>query len=358
MATKFNMSNKGHEKGYPLFLGESLGIVDTINIQYPQLEDLYVKQMSQIWNEFEIDLSQDKMDMKNVSQDTKDLMVKTIMWQTSADSSASRSIVELLGKYVTNSELLNMITAQTLFEVIHARSYSHIIKQTFPDPSKMINDIYNEQGVMDRLSPIIKAFDEMERLTGCDDEKAIRQGIIKTLVALLALEAISFMSSFAVTFALTETGVFQGIGQIVTLIAKDEVLHTRMDYEVLNILKSDPQYKMDLAFLSEDIKEILDCVVEQEKVWSDYLFSGGRQVIGLNAPLLKEYVYHMAKPVYDALGVEYDFPLVEENPLPYMDKYIDSSLQFPAPQEIQLVNYKIGSIKDDTDSLDLTDFDY
>lgn len=355
--TKFNQNNDGYKKGYPLFLGQELGVIDTIHVQYPKLEELYQKQLSQIWNEFEISLEQDKMDMLNVPKATKDLMVKTIMFQTSADSCACRSIVEILGKYISNSEMLNMVTLQTFFEVIHARTYSHIIKQTFTDPSEMLEELYQEANVLRRLEPIVKAFDEITNLPVGVGEKQKRQAIIKTMVALFALEAISFMSSFAVTFAITETEVFQGIGQLVTLICKDEVLHGRMDYEVLNILKQDSDWKLEMMFLTEQIKEILDSVVKQEEVWTDYLFSEGRQVIGLSATLLKEYVYFMSKPVYDSLGVPFDFPVVKNNPLPYMEKYIDSTLVMALPQEIQITSYKIGAVKDDTEDLDL-DLDF
>lgn len=351
--TKFNANNDGYKNGYPLFLGQQLGVIDTINVQYPKLEELYQKQLSQIWSEFEISLEQDKMDMLNVPKATRELMVKTIMFQTSADSCACRSIVEILGKYISNSELLNLVTLQTFFEVIHARTYSHIIKQTFTDPSDMLEELYNEANVLRRLEPIVKAFDEISNLPEDATEKQKRQAIIKTMVALFALEAISFMASFAVTFAITESGVFQGIGQLVTLICKDEVLHGRMDYEVLNILKNDAEWKTEMIFLTEELKAILDSVVQQEESWTEYLFSEGRQVIGLGSELLKDYIYYMSKPLYDALGLPFDFKVVTTNPIPYMDKYIDSTLVMALPQEIQITSYKIGAVKDDTDNLDL-----
>lgn len=353
LSTQFNAKNDGFKTGYPLFLGQELGVIDTVNVQYPKLEELYQKQLSQLWSEFEVSLEQDKMDMLRVPESTRELMVKTIMFQTSADSCACRSIVEIFGKYVSNSELLNLMTLQTFFEVIHARTYSHIIKQTFTDPSEMIEQLYQEANVLRRLEPIVAVFNEIMNLPNDADEKTIRQAIIKTLTALFALEAISFMSSFAVTFAITETGVFQGIGQLVTLICKDEVLHGRMDYEILNILRQDPTWKLEAIMLTPVLKEILDSVVNQEEVWTDYLFTEGRQVIGLGPELLKDYLYYMSKPIYDALGVPFDFKVVTKNPLPYMDKYIDSTLVMALPQEIQITSYKVGAIKDDTEDLDL-----
>ena len=69
-----------------------------------------------------------------------------------------------------------------------------------------------------RSEAIVNAFDALERLPVDAMEQEKREAIALAFVALFALEAIAFMSSFAVTFAITETGAFQGIGQQVTLI--------------------------------------------------------------------------------------------------------------------------------------------
>lgn len=352
--TVFSVKNKGFETGnYPLFLGEDLGLFDTVNITYPQLELLYQKQMSQIWNETEVSLEQDKQDMLEVSRDVVDLMVKTISWQHLADSVASKSISGLLMRYVTNSELEGMLNAQTLFETIHARTYSHIVKQTFVDPNQMLRDTYKNVQTIIRSKAITDAFNKLEDLPVNASIKDKRKALLGAVCALFALEAIAFMSSFAVTFAITETGVFRGIGQLVTLIARDEVLHTRMDYEVVEILKKDLDWQECLKENSQMVKEILDSVVNQELKWADYLFSEGRQVIGLSSELLKEYTLFCAKPVYKSLGVGYNFKDVLVNPCTYMDKYLDSGKVQIAPQELQITSYKIGAIRDDTDNINL-----
>ena len=354
----FNANNKGYETGkYPLFLGDDLGLFDTVNCVYPILEDLYQKQVSQIWNENEISLVQDKQDMLTLPKDTVDLMVKTISWQALADSVASKSISGLLMRYVSNSELEGLLNVWSFFETIHARAYSHIVKQTFVNPNQMLRDTYNSVETLVRSEAIVAAFNNLEQLPVDATTEEKREAIALAFAALFALEAIAFMSSFAVTFAITETGAFQGIGQEVTLIARDEALHTRMDYAILSILQQSPEWRESFKSLAPKIKDVLDSVVNQELKWADYLFSEGRQVIGLTSILLQEYTLYMAKPLYDALGVDFDFEVIEKNPCQYMEKYIDSSKMQVAPQELQITSYKIGSVKDDTENLDL-DFDF
>ena len=355
----FNADNKGYIKGYPkLFLGVKQGLLDTINVQYPELEELYQQQMAQIWNEFEVDLTQDRMDMRTADKGVTDLMVKTISWQHLADSVAARSISGLLMPHVSNSEMENLINAWSLFETIHARTYSHIVKQTFEDPGQMLEETYTNTAVLNRSKAIVEAFDsldEMHRLGEVSD-----LDIVLTLTALFALEEIGFMGSFAVTFGIVEHyKKFVGIGQLVKLICRDEVLHTRFNGAILNINKRIPEMKalLESKAVKVHIKKILDAVVEQEVVFQDYLFSEGRECIGINADLIKQYIYYMAAPMYQAYGIQMDFKAPAKNPLPYMDHWIDGSKVQVAPQELQNSAYQVGSVADDTHDLDLGDLD-
>lgn len=352
--TVFNQNVQGHRTGkYPLFFGEDLGLFDTVNLIYPQFEELYQKQLAQIWNEFEIDLTQDRMDMRNVDKGIVDLMVNTIGWQHLADSVAERSLSGLILPHVTNSELEGMVQIQAFFEVIHSRTYSHIVKQTFTDPSDMLERTYKDVQTLVRSKVIIEAFDALDAITKDTPIEEKRVALLTALAALIMLEGVAFMASFAVTFAIAELDVFQGISALVTLICRDEVLHTRMDYEVFKVLMKDPEWKDAFQVALPKIREVFDNVVQQEVDWSHHLFSEDRQIVGLNADLLEEYVYFMAEPIYNAIGVPFKFQVVEENPLPYMDKYIDSSSIQSAAQEIQLTNYHVGAIEDDgNDDLD------
>lgn len=353
----FNANNKGYSEGYPLFLGEELGLFDTINRTYPELEELYQQQLAQIWNEFEVDLTQDKMDMQKVDPKVTDLMVKTISWQHLADSVACKSISGILVKHITNSELEGLAILWSLFEVIHARTYSHIVKQTFQNPVQMLQETYDNLKVLDRSHAIVEAFNKLEDLPKDAPREVAMEAILGAVVALFALEAIAFMASFSVTFGIAETGVFQGIAQNVKLICRDEVTHTRFDYAILSILLKDPEWRAVFNKNAGIYSRILDSVVEGELVWADYLFSEGRQCIGLNAKLVKDYVVYMSKPVYDALGLTFPYAEVKENPLPYMENYIDSTRVQVAPQELQITSYNIGAIADDTADLDLLDFE-
>lgn len=352
--SQFNKENTGYAKGYPLFLGEKLGLLDTVNRTYPVIEELYQDQIAQLWNEFEVDLTQDKMDMRNMDAGTVDLMVKTLSWQFLADSVAGRSISGLLLPHVSNPELEGLINIQSFFETIHARTYSHIVKQTFTDPNRLLKETYDNLDVLVRSEVVVNVFDVLDADDGSNRE-ALEDKLIQAFTALFALEAISFMASFSVTFAIVDTDKFAGIGKLVQLICRDEVLHTRMDYTILDIMMNDPAWTDAVSRNSNEIKAILDEVVSNEHRWAKYIFSEDRQVIGLNEDLLIEYVDYMAAPVYKALGLKAPRGDIEKNPLPYMDKYIDPSKMQTANMELQNSSYLIGTIEDDTTDMEFDD---
>lgn len=353
--TKFNADNKGYENGYKLFLGEPLGLADTVNVQYPRLEELYDQQDSFKWNFAEVGLAQDKLDMVRAPASSVAMMTETISWQFLVDSVAARSVGAVISKWVTNPELEYLYGLIAMFEGIHAKTYSHIVKSVFEYPQDVIEKTYNNAQVLTRSEPIVAAFDQLDALTPSHSQAEKEEAVLLAVVALFALEAIAFTASFAVTFGIAETGIFQGISQLVTLICRDEMLHARTGAEVLNILINKEGFGIAATLATPKIKEMLDTIVGNELAWAEHIFKE-HQLVGLNENLLKKYVQYLAKPVYQLLDIPFDFEDINENPLMYMDKYIDSSNVQVAPQELQISAYKVGAIVDDTAEADL-DFD-
>lgn len=348
--TVFNLENKGHETGeYPLFLGEDLGFVDTINRPYPILDTLFQEQMAQIWNEFEIDISQDRLDMMNAPKDLAGAMVETILWQHLTDTVASRSITGILLDHVSNSDLEGWYNAVALFESIHARTYSHIIKQTFVDPNEALRQGYSNFQVISRSTILTKAFDNLGNLPLDAPVQTKRKYLYIALVALYMLERVNFMGSFAITFGIAELGYYQGIAQLVALIARDELLHAKGGREILKIeiAKNPVAYES----IKAEIQEIFDEVLKQERAWADYLFSKYK-ILGVNAQKVKDYVNWRSQEVAEVLGLETDFAYIDKDPLPYMARYLDSSKVQVAAQELQLTSYLLNAVVDDVPDKD------
>lgn len=349
-----NLDNSGWKTGkYPLFLGEELGLHDSMNRPYPELFDLFKKLKSLDWAEDEIKLNQDRMDFESCDKSTYDVMIKTLSWQFEADSLISRSIAALFAPFVSNSDLSQMMLRWSDNEGLHALTYSEIIRQCLSNPDEVFDEIINNKDVTERSGKIVEGLLELKKVgamytldKGSVSPDSCREVILKALVSIYCLEQMEFMASFACTFSLCERQLFLGVGSLVQKIMIDETIHTQMDEAIIDILFKDDDWKIAYENIKGDVQEIVDSVYQQEISWSSYIFSEGRSIVGLNTQLLEEYVQYKSQVVYKKLGLVQPFTDIKVNPLSWMDNWLDIDSSQIAAQEADLNNYRLNSVVD------------
>ena len=111
------------------------------------------------------------------------------------------------------------------------------------------------------------------------------------------------------------------------------------DKQMLDIIKETEQQVYDMY----------DTAVQQEKDWAKFLFKDG-SMIGLNDILLNQYVEFMANKRMKAIGLKgpYDQP-TNNNPLPWTTHWLNSRGLQNAPQETEIESYVVGGIKQDVE---------
>lgn len=360
--TVFNLNNNQRKDGkYPLFLGQEMGLYDSVHVTYPELFKIYKSLKAKDWSEDEVDLTKSRMDFETCSKSQYDVMIKTIAWQWELDSVASRAIAPLLAPFVTNSEYWAGVSYISQNEVLHALTYSEIARQCIRNTEELFKEIENNTNITDRGTYLVKVFDELEvagakyKLGQLSKEEA-KVILVKAVFALYCLEQIAFMASFACTFALAEQEVFLGIAKLVQKIMIDENDHTLYGKETIRIVGTYPEWQDTIKELSKEwLPDFFKECVAREEAWADYIFSEGRTVLGLTPELLKEWVHYKATPVAELLDIPFDNK-TKNNPLPWMDSWMDiDGIQSPN-QEVENTNYLMNSITNDIGSDEL-DFD-
>ena len=355
--TVFNAANSGWKtKQYPLFMGEEMALYDSVNVNYKELFDVYKQQVSQRWVETEFNHEQSRLDMISCPKNIYDVMLLNLSFQWVLDSVASRAIAPLFAPFVTNSELWAALMENSNMEVIHALSYSEIVRQCVADPTDVFKLSVQNEKTIQRAVKVVSVFDDLQK-AGAEYTLGIRKNdqstyniVFKGLVALYILERLQFMASFAATFAVVEQGYFQSIGKMVQKIMLDEIFcHYTTDALALKIELSTDRGKVAMRECKEEILEMIAEVRYQERQWSDYLFSEGRSIVGLNPLLLNEWVDYNAQAVYDGLGLSDSIPFerVKQNPLKWMDNWIEIDKFQNAQQEADGNNYALNVVKDD-----------
>lgn len=339
----------------PLFFGPEPGLFDTVNKHYPKIWSLYKTMKSLDWSEDEFDYSQCNLDFKTCPKSVYDMMIRTLAWQWEADSSASRSIAPVLAPFISDSSLWAAWQRISDNEIIHAATYSEIVRMSFDDPELVMKDILAVKQSLERLDSVGKVFSEATRAShlyalGMITEAEAYDKLLLLVIALLLLERVQFMASFGITFTICGSNIFQSIGKAVQKIAQDELeVHVALDKEVLRIELGTERGRESFERQRAEITKLFHDVVEQEFTWTDYMFSEGRELVGSNAATIKKWVLYNAKDVAKFLELETDLKFPSTNPMPHLDDWIDIGASQAAPQEQDNNQYKVGAIvRDDS----------
>ncbi len=346
-----------------LFFGPEPGLFDTVNKQYPKIWEIYKEMKSLDWDESEFDYSQCNTDFKTCPESVYNMMIKTLAWQWEADSVASRSIAPVLASFITDSSLWAAWQRISDNEVVHAATYSEIVRMSFDDPKQVLSAVLEVKESLERLDVTANIFKKLyvashKYALGQVTKQDIYDDVFMGIIALLVLERIQFMASFAITFTICSSGLFQSIGKAVQKIAQDELeVHVKLDKEVLRILLSSEDGKLAYQRNKDSIKQLLDAVVSRELKWTEYIFSEGRSLLGTTKEAVSNWVLFNARDVYKFLDIESDHKFPSKNPMLHLEDWINIGNVQAAPQEQDNNQYKVNVvIRDDSNETFETDF--
>lgn len=350
----FNLDKSDYQTP-SLLMGQQSGLFDTIHKQFPTIWKLYKTQKSLEWDENEFDYSSCKQDFLACPPSVKDMMIMTLAYQWEADSVASKSIAPVLAPFITSSELWAAWQRISDNEVLHAATYSEIVRSSFDDPSIILDEILRVEEAHSRLERVAAAFDDgyiashKYALKQIPNDQETYNKVFMMITALLCLERIQFMSSFAITFAIADSGWFQPIGKAVQKIAQDELeVHVELDKEVLRHEMRNERGKVAFEQCKDQILAMLEEIVQSELDWNEYLFSNGRELVGIHKERLDQWTLFNAKDVFNFFGLKSDkFKFPRENPLKYMEKWLNISKTQASPQEQDIAAYKVNVLRRD-----------
>lgn len=359
----------------PMFLGNSVNVSRYDQQRFIAFEKLIEKQLSFFWRPEEVDVSKDRADWQSLTAPEKHIFISNLKYQTLLDSMAARSVNAVLLPLVSLPEVETWVETWAFSETIHSRSYTHILRNLFSDPSEVFDDIMVNPAILKRASSIAKYFDaviittqlfqsqgegsyEVDGETIEVSTRKLKERLYLAVCSVNALEAIRFYVSFACSFAFAERELLEGNAKIIKLIARDEALHLTGTQHILNNWMSgrdDPEMKEIAEEMKAEGLQIFLDVVEQEKEWAEYLFKDG-SMIGLNAQILNQYIEYISNQRLTAIGFDAPFD-IKSNPLPWMNAYLVSDNVQVAPQETEISSYLVGQVDSSVSSDDFDGFD-
>jgi ribonucleoside-diphosphate reductase beta chain len=361
----FNVDKKGNHRSSLAFFDPNGGVAiqrfDTM--KYPFFDRLTDSEIGFFWQPTEVEIVKDSADFKSLTEYEQHIFTSNLKRQILLDSVQGRSPSLAFLPIVSLPEIEAWTTIWTYTEMIHSKSYMHIIQNIYPDPSKVFDELLNIKEIVDCAKDISVNYDNlikksmMYQLFGTGshvingetvvvDMYDIKKALWLAIMSVNILEGIRFYVSFACSWAFAELKKMEGNAKIIKLICRDENIHLAGTQMLLKMLpKDDPDYAKIALETEEECIELFRQAVEQEKAWAHYLFKDG-SMIGLNEELLCKYVEFIANKRMVSVSLT---PLFknQDDPLPWTRKWISGSEVQVAPQQTQVQSYIVGGTKQD-----------
>ncbi len=364
--TVFN-SQEVDTKKQPMFFGAPLGVQRYDSYKYPIFERLTNTQLGYFWRPEEVSLQKDRSDYQTLRPEQKHIFTSNLKYQVMLDSVQGRGPGMAFSPYCSLPELEGCIGVWEFMEQIHSRSYTHIIKNVYSDPSEVFDTILKDDRILERAESVTSAYNEFINSAHQYDQsnwwkgdmrghisarmeiKDLKRKLYRAVANVNILEGIRFYVSFACSFAFGELKLMEGSAKIISLIARDENQHLAITQTILkNWRNGDDPDMVEIAKEEEPwLIKTFERTVDEEKRWAEYLFKDG-SMIGLNNKLLHQYVEWIANKRMKSIGLKpvYDIP-ARNNPLPWTQHWISSKGLQVAPQETEVESYIVGGIKQD-----------
>ena len=364
--TVFNTDKVDTTKGQ-MFFGPPLGVQRYDKFKYPIFDKLTKNQLGFFWRPEEVSLQKDRADYLVLNKAQKHIFTSNLKYQILLDSVQGRGPGMAFMPYCSLPELEGCMNIWQTMEMIHSRSYTHIIKNVYADPSEVFDTILEDDKILARAQSVTRAYDDFINdahrydtsnwwkpdwqgsPTTQYEKNSLKRKLYRAVANVYILEGIRFYVSFACSFAFGELKLLEGSAKIIGLIARDESQHMTVSQNILNKWKQgdDPEMVTIAQEEEQNVYNMFKESVEEEKSWAEYLFKDG-SIIGLNEKLLQNYVEWTANRRLKSIGLKpiYDIPM-SNNPLPWTQHWLSSKGIQVAPQETEVESYLIGSIKQD-----------
>ena len=364
----FNIRKTDHTKSLAFLDTNGTPAVQRYDVlKYRQFDKLTDKQLGFFWRPEEVDVMHDAKDFKDLTDFEKHIFTSNLKRQILLDSVQGRSPNLAFLPLATIPELETWIETWAFNETIHSRSYTHIIRNVYSDPSVIFDELMELDEIVACAKDISRYYDDLIEASGWYrmlglgthnvngktievDMYQLKKKLWLCLNSVNALEGIRFYVSFACSWAFAELKKMEGNAKIIKLIARDENIHLGSTQTLLKLLpQDDPDYVTIKAETKAECEAMFLAAAAQEKAWAKYLFKDG-SMIGLNEVLLSQYVDWLTCKRMTAVGLDCGMKPGSTNPLPWTMKWIAGAEVQVAPQETEITTYVIGGTKQDVDN--------
>src|SRR5512138_3880795 len=294
-----------------------------VPFKYKWAWEKYLSACANHWMPQEIPMSRDIAlwkDARALSEDERRLVKRNLGFFVTADSLAANNIVLGTYRHITAPECRQYLLRQAFEEAIHTHAYQYIVESLDLEEGEVFNAYHEVPSIRQKdefLIPFIDTLTDPSFKTGTPEAD---QQLLKSLTVFACImEGLFFYVGFAQILALGRQNKMTGAAEQYQYILRDESMHCNFGIDVINQIKMENPHLWTPQFRDE-VRELMRTGVELEYAYAEDTMPRG--VLGLNAPMFKEYLRYVANRRCQQIGLD---PLFAgaSNPFPWISEMID-----------------------------------
>jgi len=294
-----------------------------VPFKYKWAWEKYLAACANHWMPQEINMSRDIQlwkDPNGLTDDERRIVKRNLGFFVTADSLAANNIVLGTYRHITAPECRQYLLRQAFEEAIHTHAYQYIVESLDLDESEIFNAYHEVSTIRDKddfLLPFIDTLTDPHFKTGTPESD---QQLLKSLIVFSCLmEGLFFYVGFAQILALGRQNKMTGAAEQYMYILRDESMHCNFGIDLVNTIKLENPHLWTAQF-REELNGLFRRAVELEYRYAEDTMPRG--VLGLNAPMFKEYLRYIANRRCQQIGLDPLYPGAA-NPFPWMSEMID-----------------------------------
>lgn len=290
-------------------------------LKYKWAWEHYLNGCANHWMPTEVPMAKDIELWKSnrLSQDERLVIMRNLGFFSTAESLVGNNIVLAIFKHVTNPEVRQYLLRQMFEEAIHTHTFHYIVESLSLDQGEIFN-MYNEiEAIKIKDEFEMKLTEDVLDPTFNTSTLEGKQKFLKNLIGYyIIMEGIFFYSGFAMILSLHRQNKMTGIGEQFQYILRDETIHLNFGIDLINSVKEENPEIWTESF-QESITNLIQEAVELEIAYARDCLPRG--ILGLTAPMFREYVQHIADRRLERIGLKAMYR--SKNPFPWMSETID-----------------------------------
>lgn len=279
-------------------------------------------------------------DPNGLTEDERRIVKRNLGFFVTADSLAANNIVLGTYRHITNPECRQYLLRQAFEEAIHTHAYQYIVESLGLNEGEIFNAYHEIGSIRDKDEFLIPFIDTLTDPTFETGTLETDQQLLKSLIVFACImEGLFFYVGFVQILALGRQNKMTGAAEQYQYILRDESMHCNFGIDVINQIKLENPQLWTRAF-REEISALMHKAVELEYRYAEDTMPRG--VLGLNAPMFKEYLRFISNRRCHQIGLD---PIFQEanNPFPWMSEMVDLKKEKNF-FETRVIEYQTGGV--------------